>query len=48
MELTADGSHSIWNSLNKVEKEWNLQGQSTKRSHSLGVFYFGMGDFQMV
>ena len=48
MELTADGSYGIWNSLSKVEKEWNLQGQSAKRSHSSGVFYFGMGDFQVV
>ena len=48
MELTADGSDSIWNSLTKVEKEWNLQGRLTKRSHSLGVFYFGMGDLQVV
>ena len=48
MELTADRSYSIWNSLSKVEKEWNPQGQSTKRSHSLGVLYFDMGDFQVV
>ena len=48
MELTADGSYSIWNSLSKVVKEWNLQGRSTKRSHSLAVFYFGKGDFQVV
>ena len=40
MELTADGSYSIWNSLNKVEKEWNLQGQSTKRFRGL-LFWHG-------
>ena len=48
MELTADESYSIWNSLSKVEKEWNLQGGSTKTPHSSRVFYFGMGDFQGV
>ena len=26
MELTADGSYSMWNLLSKLEKEWNLQG----------------------
>ena len=26
MELTEDGSYSKWNSLSKLEKEWNLQG----------------------
>ena len=26
MEMTADGSYSMWNSLSKLEKEWNLQG----------------------
>ena len=41
--LTADGSYSMWNSLSKLEKEWNLQGWPTKTPHSLGVFYFGLG-----
>ena len=48
MELTADGSNSMRNSLSKLEKEWNLQGWSTKMSHSLGIFYFGLGGFQGV
>ena len=26
MNLTVGGSYSIWNSLSKLEKEWNLQG----------------------
>ena len=26
MELTPDGRYSMWNSLSKLEKEWNLQG----------------------
>ena len=42
-ELTSDGSYSMWNSLSKLEKEWNLQGWPTKTPHSLGVFYFGLG-----
>ena len=29
--------------MNKLEKEWNLQGWSTKKPDSLGVFYFGLG-----
>ena len=45
MELTADWSYSMWNSLSKLEKEWNLQGWSTKMPH---VFYFGLGGFQGV
>ena len=43
MELTAVRSYSIWNSLSKLEKEWNLQGWSTKTPHSSGVFYFALG-----
>ena len=48
MELTADGSYSMWNPLSKFEKEWNLQMCSIKTPHSLGVFYFGLGFFQGV
>ena len=48
MELTVDGSYSMWNSLSKLEKEWNLQGWLTKTQHSLGVFYFNLGGFQGV
>ena len=44
-ELTSDGSYSMWNSLSKLEKEWNLQGWPTKTPHSLGVFCFGLGGF---
>ena len=43
MELTAGGSYSMRNSWSKLEKEWNLQGLSTKMQHSLGVFCFGLG-----
>ena len=43
MELTAERSYSSWNSLSKLEKEWNLQWWSTKTQHSAGVFYFGLG-----
>ena len=46
MELTAGGSYSICNSWSKLEKEWNLQGLSTKTQHSLGVFCFGLGVFK--
>ena len=46
MELTADGSYSMWNSLSKLENEWNLQRErSIKMPHSLGVFYFGLVGF---
>ena len=48
IKLTTDGSYSMWNSLSKLEKEWNLQGWSTKTQHSLGVFYFGLEGFQRV
>ena len=48
MELTSDGSYSMWNSLSKLEKEWNLQGWPTKARHNLRVFYFGLGRFQGV
>ena len=48
MELTVDGSYSMWNSLSKLEEEWNLQGWSAKMPHSLGVLYFGLGGFQGV
>ena len=42
-----DGSYSVWNSLSILEKEWNLQGWSTKTPHSLGIFlYFGLGVFK--
>ena len=27
-----------WNSWSKLEKKWKLQGSSTKKPHSLGVF----------
>ena len=46
IELTADANYSMRNSLSKLEKEWNLQGWSTNISHSLGVFYFGLGFFK--
>ena len=46
MELTAGGSYSMRNSWSKLEKEWNLQGLSTKTQHSLGVFCFGLGVFK--
>ena len=48
MELTVDGSYSMWNSLSKLEKEWNLQEWSIKTQHNLGVFYFGLGGFEGV
>ena len=48
MELTVDGSYSMWSFLSKLEKEWNLQGWSTKMPHSLVVFYFGLAGFQGV
>ena len=43
MELTAGGSYSMRNSLIKLE---NLQGQSTKKPHSLEVFYFDLEIFK--
>ena len=45
MELTVDGSYSMWNSLSKLEKEWNLKGWSAKMPHGLVVFYFVLEDF---
>ena len=48
MRLTVDESYSMWNSLSKLEKEWNLQEWSTKTQRSLGVFCFGLGGFQHV
>ena len=48
MELIEDGSYSMWNCLSKLENKLNLQGRPTKMPHSLGVFYFGLGDFQGV
>ena len=36
----------MWNSWSKLRKEWNLQGWSTKKSHSLWVFYFGLRVFK--
>ena len=46
MELTADGSYSMWDFLSKLEKEWNLHEWSTKAQHSLGVFYLAWGVFK--
>ena len=46
MELTTDRSYSVWNSLSKLEKEWNLQVWSTKTLHNLGVFYFDLRVFK--
>ena len=46
MKLTAGGSCSMWNSWSKLDKESNLQGWSTQKPHSLGVFYFGLGVFK--
>ena len=34
--------------MSKLEKEWNLQGWSTKKPDSLAVFYFGLGREGMV
>ena len=48
MELTADGRYSVWDSLSKLEKEWNLQGLSIKTPHSVWVFYFGLAGIQGV
>ena len=45
-ELTAVWSYSMWNSWNKLEREWNLQRWSTKTPHSLGLFCFGLGVFK--
>ena len=36
----------MWNSWSKLDKEWNLQGWSAQKPHSLGVFYFGLGVFK--
>ena len=46
MELTAGGSYSMWNSFSELEKKRNLQGWSINKSHSLGVFFFGLGVFK--
>ena len=34
--------------MSKLEKEWNLQGWSTRKPDSLAVFYFGLGREGMV
>ena len=41
MEVIACGIY--WSEL---ERAWNLQGQSTKKPHSLGVPFFGLGIFK--
>ena len=46
MELTADGSYSMWDFLSKLEKERNLHEWSTKTQHSLGIFYLAWGVFK--
>ena len=46
MELTADGSYSMWDFLSKLEKEWNLHEWSTKTQHSRGIFYLAWGVFK--
>ena len=43
MELTAGGSYSMWNFLEWIRKQWNIQGWSTKKPHSLGVPFLIIG-----
>ena len=35
------------NSSSELEKKWNLQGESTKKLNSLGLFFFGLGVFKL-
>ena len=46
MEMTAGGSYSLWNFLEWIRKGVELQGWSTKKPHSLGVLFFGLGIFK--
>ena len=44
MELTADGSYSMWNSLSKLENEWNLQRErSIKMPQFRGLLFWSGG-----